>query len=220
MGLLDVFSSKKRFANKLKRNKGVLYSIMDRENEYRFNKGIVDNRVLMNPETAFTRTLLENSKWNAGIPEELEWFFKHTYQKLIAYRTDKIANSYFWNKVTHKTIRVHSGIPALISRTMVNLIAAPGFDLAVSIDNGQTDLEESETKRLEAIFEDNNFEDVLFPNGVNAESYGGYFMYKISYDKEISEFPIIELSIPECSEIVTKRGRKKAYIFKTDYYIL
>jgi len=221
VGLFDVFSTKKRFDNRLKRSREELYSIMRDETQYRFNKGIVDNKVLMNPETAFTRTLLENSKWNAGIPEELEWFFKHTYQKLIAYRTDKIANSYFWNKVTHKTIRVHSGVPALISRTMVNLIAAPGFDVAVAIDNGQTDMDESEdeTKRLEEIFEDNNFEDVLFPNGVNAESYGGYFAYKISYDKEISEFPIIELSIPECTEIVTKRGRKKAYIFKTDYEV-
>lgn len=192
---------------------------MREENTYRFNKGLLDDKALMNPEQAFTRTLIENSKWNAGIPEELEWFFKNTYAKLIAYKNDQVATSYFWSKVTPKTIRVHSGVPALISKTMINLIAAPGFDVSVMIDNGSTDLEESETEteRLRAILEDNDFESVLFPNGVNAESYGGYFAYKISYDSVLSQYPIIELVVPECTELITKRGRKKAYVFKTNY---
>jgi hypothetical protein len=197
MALLD-----KWFTGKLNRNKDTLYTLM----EYRFNQALVDTKWHTNPENIFTRTLLENSKWQSGIVEELEYFYKITYPKMIGYNATPIV-SYFWHKVTPKTIRVHSGIPALISKTMVSLIAAPGINYEVN-DN------EEATQRLFEILQDNNFEDKLLPDGVLFESYGGFFGFKISQDSDISEYPIIELVVPENMEVMQERGRLVGYIFK------
>lgn len=200
MALLD-----KWFNNKLFNNRDKLYKLLD----YRFNQGLVDTKWHTNPENIFTRTLLENSKWQSGIVEELEYFYKITYPKMIGFNATPVV-SFFWHKVTPKTIRVHSGIPALISKTMVSLIAAPGI-------NYEVDDNEEATERLWQILQDNNFEDKLLPDGVLYESYGGFFAFKISQDDEVSAFPIIEIVVPENVEVMTKRGRVNGYIFKSHY---
>ena len=166
MGVIDNW-----FTKKLIKNKDVVLNM----NQYRFNQGLIDERNQTSLENIFTRTLMENNKWNSGIVSELEWFYKNTYPKLIGYNSTPVI-SYFWYKVTPKTMRVHSGVPGLISKTMINLIAAPGFDVSVNL-NGEYD--EEQTYRLLEILEENNFENKLLPDGVNAESYGGYFAYKI-----------------------------------------
>lgn len=200
MGILD-----KWFNGQLNKNKDTIMNLM----EYRFNQALVDTKWHTNPENIFTRTLLENSKWQSGIVEELEYFYKITYPKMIGYNATPVV-SYFWHKVTPKTIRVHSGMPALISKTMVGLIAAPGI-------NYEVDDNEEATERLWAILQDNNFEDKLLPDGVLYESYGGFFGFKISQDDSISEFPIIELVVPENLEVMQERGRIVGFIFKQYY---
>ena len=191
------------FNRKLLNNRNTLYNLLD----YRFNEGLIDSKWHTNPENIFTRTLIENSKWQSGVVEELEYFYKITYPKLIGYNATPVI-SYFWYKVTPKTIRVHSGLPALISKTMVSLIAAPGL-------NYEVEENEEATKRLEAILQDNNFEDKLFPDGVIYESYGGYFGFKISQDDMITSMPIIEIVSPENLEVLTQRGRIVGIVFKS-----
>lgn len=197
MGMLDNWFNKKMFSNRDK-----LYKILD----YRYNDGLIESKWGTDPETIFTRTLLENSKWLSGTVEELEYFFKVTYPKLLGYNTNPVI-SYFWHKVTPKTIRVHSGIPALISKTMVGLIAAPGMNYEVEDDEEATD-------RLWQILQDNNFEDKLLPDLVMFESYGGFAGIKISQDDSISQYPIIEIVAPENVEVMTQRGRIMGFIFK------
>jgi hypothetical protein len=198
MAILDNWFNKKLFSNR-----DSLYKVLD----YRFNEGLVDSKWSTKPEIIFTRTLLENSKWLSGVVEELEYFYKITYPKLIGWNTTPVV-SYFWYKVTPKTIRVHSGIPALISKTMVSLIAAPGINYEVE-DN------EEATQRLWEILQDNNFEDKLLPDLVLYESYGGFAGLKISQDDDITEFPIIEVVAPENLEVLIDRGRVQGYVFKT-----
>ena len=190
------------FNRKLMKNKNTLYNLLD----YRFNEGLIDSKWHTNPENIFTRTLIENSKWQSGVVEELEYFYKITYPKLIGYNATPVI-SFFWYKVTPKTIRVHSGLPALISKTMVSLIAAPGITYEVE-DN------EEATNRLWEILQDNHFEDKLLPDGVIYESYGGYFGFKISQDDMITSKPIIEIVNPENIEVITERGRVVGIIFK------
>lgn len=198
MAALDKWFNKKLFSNR-----DSLYKILD----YRFNEGLVDAKWSTKPEVIFTRTLLENSKWLSGVVEELEYFYKITYPKLIGWNTTPVI-SYFWYKVTPKTIRVHSGLPSLISKTMVSLIAAPGINYEVE-DN------EEATERLWQILQDNNFEDKLLPDLVLYESYGGFAGLKISQDDSITEFPIIEVVAPENLEVIIERGRVVGFIFKT-----
>ena len=190
------------FNRKLMKNKNTLYNLLD----YRFNEGLIDSKWHTNPENIFTRTLIENSKWQSGVVEELEYFYKITYPKLIGYNATPVI-SFFWYKVTPKTIRVHSGLPALISKTMVSLIAAPGITYEVEGN-------EEATNRLWEILQDNHFEDKLLPDGVIYESYGGYFGFKISQDDMITSKPIIEIVNPENIEVITERGRVVGIIFK------
>lgn len=197
MAILD-----KWFVNKMFTNRDQVYKLID----YRYNDGLVQSRWATSPETIFTRTLLENGKWLSGVVEELEYFYKITYPKLIGWNTTPVV-SYFWYKVTPKTIRVHSGIPALISKTMVGLIAGPGINYEVENDPVAT-------VRLEEILKDNSFEDKILPEIVMYESYGGYCGIKIAQDDEVTPFPIIEVVAPENVEALVTRGRVNGIIFK------
>ena len=216
MGFLDKRNSK-RFEKMLNDNQDLVYSMINNSNLYYFNKGLIPNAdALTSKPMLFTRTLQENAVWNQGMPEQIEWFYKDTYPKLTGFKADtKPALSYFWAKVTNKTVRVHSGIPSLISETMVNLIAGPGMSYTVNeVDGEETN---PDTERLMTILEDNEFEDTLFPKGANMQSYGGYLGWKLNIDKEVSEFPILEFVQPENTEVIQKRGRNFAYIFKSTF---
>jgi len=202
MAMLDSW-----FTKKLYTNRESLFKVLD----YRFNNSLVDAKWSTKPEIIFTRTLLENSKWLSGVVEELEYFYKITYPKLIGWNTTPVI-SYFWYKVTPKTIRVHSGIPALVSKTMVSLIAAPGIKYEVTRNE---EADEEATQRLFEILQDNHFEDKLLPDLVLYESYGGFAGLKISQDDDITEFPIIEVVAPENLEVLVERGRVVGFIFKT-----
>jgi hypothetical protein len=229
MGVLDMFNPQKRFEKRLMKTKGeVLRAMLESKERFTYNQGLINAKALRFPQKAFTRTLAENAKWVQGVPEELEFFYKNVFPSLLGYSTSQIGISYFWNKVTGKTPRVHSGLPGLISRTMVNLIATPGFDATVATEEEVEEFIDGEavtrmedvtdqdnTDRLFDILEDNNFEDKLFPNAVIAESYGGYMGFKLSQDDDITEFPILEVAIPENVELITRRGRQEAIIFKT-----
>lgn len=221
MGVLDIFNPQKRFEKKLMKTSGeVLRAMLESKERFTYNQGLINAKSLRFPQKAFTRTLAENARWVQGVPEELEYFYKNTFPSLLGYSTSDVGISYFWNKVTGKTPKVHSGLPGLISRTMVNLIATPGFDALVADEKMvEGELEdvtnEEHTDRLWEILDDNKFEDVLFPNAVIAESYGGFVGFKLSQDDDITKFPILEVAIPETVELITRRGRQVAIIFKT-----
>jgi hypothetical protein len=216
MGVFDFMSANKRFQKRLSnpKNREVLYNMIENMDAYRYNQSLIKNEVMMSKERAFTRLLIENSKWNSGIPEELEWFFKNTYPSLIAYQNQGVAITSFWNKVTPKTIKVHSGLPSLISQTMVRLIVAPGY---VIEDLNSEDGNSEDLDRLITILKDNKFNDRVFPRSVNYESYGGYTSFKLSQDDDVSKYPIVEAIQPERFELIEQRGRIVGFRFKKVY---
>lgn len=100
----------------------------------------------------------------------------------------------FWNNIAYTHSLVHSGLPRNISHTMARLLFHNGIEIG------------GETPQLRAILDDNNFHK-LSEEGAIIESWGGKFAFKISYDPDISEFPIIEVVSPLHFEVVKKRGR-------------
>lgn len=103
-------------------------------------------------------------------------------------------NKLFWNNIGYTHALVHSGLPRNISHTMARLLFHNGIVI------------EGETPQLREILDDNSFHKLL-EEAATTESWGGEFALKISYDPEITQYPILELVSPLNFEPIKKRGR-------------
>lgn len=97
------------------------------------------------------------------------------------------------------------GIIPMIVQSKVNLVASNGF----KIDSDDKEVDEV----LNAEKEDANLDD-LFIQGVYWESGIGDFAYRVSYQPNISDNPIIDIIEPHHLEIEYSRGTVKAFIIK------
>jgi hypothetical protein len=170
-------------------------------------------------DTIFKRELDENFVWFSGRPEAIEVFFKNirvfynmgSPSMISAY--DINAQMYnFWKDVGGEMARIHSGVPALISKTYGNLIKPSSIIIKVLKPDGTID--ETCQKRLDCILEDNDWSS-LSKKGVITESWGGFFFLKLSY-MEGYKYPIIELVDPRQGRAIVKRGRVVGYKFSTN----
>jgi len=148
--------------------------------------------------------LAVNKSWYIGNVSILERFYKDEEESLNPYLRlgGTSSHSFFWKKVLGKFHKVHSGLPRLITNRMRDLVNS-GFELVED--------EELIELRVNDILTDNNF-DSLFDNGVVDESWAGYTGYKLSFDKKISKFPLIEMVKPEQLRVFTNRGRINKYV--------
>ena len=122
----------------------------------------------------------------------------------------------FWKDVGGEMARIHSGVPALISKTYGNLIKPSSIIIKALKDDGT--LDEKVQERLDAILEDNQWH-TLSKKGVITESWGGFFFFlKMSY-MEGYKYPIIELVDPRQGRAITKRGRIIGYKFSTNQQV-
>lgn len=167
----------------------------------------------------FKREIDENFVWFNGRPESIEVFFKNlrvfynmsSPSMISAY--DINAQMYnFWKDVGGDMARIHSGIPALISKTFGNLIKPSSIIMKVLKEDGTVD--EKEQKRLKAILDDNQWNS-LSKKGVITESWGGFFFLKLS-SMEGFKYPIIEVVDPRQGRAISKRGRIIGYKFSTN----
>ena len=165
-------------------------------------------------ESIRTRELLENLRWYQGAEDRLEYFFKQEYQTFKEASNnpyDVIHNQVkFWRSVGGDVPRVHSGLPKLITKTMVNLVAGNGYDVVV-MDGEKENI--GNTERLKAILEDNKFDDIWVGACVDS-SWAGYSIFKLAHDKDISRYPLIEKVMPSYEEIRLTRGRVTGVTFK------
>lgn len=174
----------------------------------------------LDSDVIFRRELDSNFVWFNGRPEMLEVFFKNM-RVFYNMSAPSMISSYdlhqetfnFWKNVGGNDMpRVHSGIPALISKTYGNLIKPSSIIIKVMNEDGTVD--EENQKRLDAILDENNWHSIS-KKGVITESWGGYFFLKLSYDPTISNKPIIELVDPRQGRAITRRGRIVGYKFST-----
>ena len=114
----------------------------------------------LDSDEIFRRELDENFVWFSGRPEAIEVFFKNlrvfysmsSPSMLSAY--DINAQQYnFWKDVGGEMARIHSGIPALISKTYANLLKPSSMVMKVLNDDGTED--ELNQKRLDDILKEN-----------------------------------------------------------------
>ena len=138
-------------------------------------------------------SVFRNELWYRGDPSELHQFYTQI--------DDNMENTSFWSATASTGInfrKIHSGLPALIIDTLVDIVVTDLTDISINNTEAQ--------KRWEEIAEDNNFTDTL-KQAIRDTLVDGDGAFKISFDPDISKYPIIEFSSGTNIKFEYNRGR-------------
>ena len=150
----------------------------------------------------FETNALKNRLWYLGDADELTQFYQ---------QMDGVQNrTKFWaarSTASMEMRKIHTGLPSIIADTLTGIIMT-GLDSITVPD-----------KRLDdwkAINKEDSFKGIL-EQAVSECLYLGDGAFKISYDKKISEYPIIEWYPADQIDIKRIRGRLDSVVFRTTY---
>lgn len=168
------------------------------------NNKQTDTLTTLNEAISFNENCIKNRIWYRGDPSEIEQFFKQI-------QTDNVGKSRFWSATpTHGTIRkFHTGIFATIVDSITDFVLSDMQSIEIK--------DESVTKRWGEIADDNKWDSNLLSDALAETLTVGDGVFKMSYDSEVSEFPIIEFVSGEDLEIITRRNRTIEYRFCSYY---
>lgn len=159
--------------------------------------------ILINEPLDYEANAIKNRIWYRGDSEELQQLYSQIDTGVDKYK--------FWacKSTPGQEIRkIHTGLPALIVDTLAGITLA---DLDIQIEKDR------EAQELwKQINRDNKFRKKL-EKAVKETLYIGDGAFKISFDTQLSQYPIIEFYPGDRIELVTERGRIKEIVFKTAY---
>lgn len=159
-------------------------------------------QIVINQADSLETYFAKNRIWYRGDGFELEQLYKQLEGK----------NTTFWASVPTSGLEIkksHSGLPKLIIDVITNIIK-DNFN-GVDIDD------EISKDKWEKIEKDNNFYDLLWTTVAETMAIGDGAI-KFSFDKNISDYPIIEWITGDKVDYEFKRGRLRELVFKTYYY--
>lgn len=160
--------------------------------------------------------LKEYDTWYQGDSDELLNFY--TVQTNINYNYepfyDRNKRGYFWSiaSTENDIKRTHSGQPRNIVDTMVSLIGKPEIYAGI-----KGNIISTSNDKLVAVLDDNTFWDMYTYEQMPMTLVEGWGCYKIDWNKDITEHPIIKYYRAKDVEFVYQNKRLNAIIFK-DYY--
>ena len=176
-----------------------------------------DRLILINNKRAVVENKLkEYDTWYQGDSDELLNFY--TLQTNIEYNYEPIytrnKRGYFWSiaSTENDIKRTHSGQPRNIIDTMVSLIGKP----EITVGQSENQISKSQT-RLMSVLEDNEFWDAYIFEQMPMTMVEGWGCWKIDWNKDVSDEPIIKYYRAKDVDFVYKDKRLSAIIFK-DYY--
>ena len=158
-----------------------------------------------------TRRLLENSVWYSGIEQDLEYFYRKQAPKFWRNGQESESINYFWAGDKDDIRKIHSGFPQLICEKMVDLLVGNGYEIKVEGKN-----EEELQETLDEMLADNMFK-TLLAKSIETESWSGGVAWKMSWNPELTDYPIIEAWQPENYTAVIQSGRVIEDIFYMYY---
>lgn len=177
-----------------------------------------DRLTFVNDEDTILKTKLrEYNVWYGGDSDELLNFY--TRENTIGYNYEPWYNrnkrSYFWSvSSTEEDIkRTHSGQPRNITDTLVAVVGKP------DIQGGPAslDVENKINEHIDNIITENNFWKMYEQQQMPLTLVEGWGCYKINWDKDISDYPIIVYYKAEQVDFIYKSNRIVGIVFK-DYY--
>ena len=152
-------------------------------------------------ELDFWANAFANKLWYRGSASELNQFYKQLNSDTCP----------FWGSVPTRGLeirKIHTGIPKIIVNTLSNIVIRDLND----IEYGKIE----HNDLWKAVCEENKLTKLLLKATNDAMVIGDGAM-KISFDPEISEYPILEWVPGDKIELNYERGRLKEIIFKTEY---
>jgi len=134
--------------------------------------------------------MLEYKAFYSQDPSQIAHFYE---QYGGMYDPTNIQTQYFYANIQPNDIVVSSGIAGTISKSKAKLLFHNGMEV-------------EDNDILEGILKENSFQ-VLASDAAKTESWSGEFAMKLSLDKTVSQYPIIEMVEPTKYKKVMKRNR-------------
>lgn len=159
-------------------------------------------------QSTFEKNVLKNRIWYRGDPSEIEQFFMQA-------ATDEVTKARFWASRPSKGMRVrkiHSGLPGMIVNALSDIVVTDMLD--ISFDNLKADGEMASA--WQDIAKENRFKK-LVGKAVQEVLVAGDGAFKISFDTDLSEYPILEFFSGEKVDYEMSRGRVKEVRFFSRY---
>lgn len=177
-------------------------------------KDVVRNWLNIVPAPGDTITIQETNTFEGNCFRNLLWY-RGDASELHQYYTqtdDMMGNAKFWASDTTNDLKmrkIHTGLPAMIVDMLADIIVDSFNKITVENDNDAQ-------KNWEDIAEDNEFKETVKQAIIDVfvECDGAF---KISYDTDISKYPIIEFYAGTKVEYERTRGRITTVIFKNVY---
>jgi len=159
--------------------------------------------------------LQEKYLWFLGNEDLIADFYHGSTTTYTSINTRK---SYYYYNINSSIRVVHSGVPSLISYSKARLLTSGGVEQKAYNKKGKTEEKENEkeTELLNEILKENKSNDLIVKSAMT-ESWGRKFGWKISFDNNISEYPIIEKYSPLRYKAHYMRGRLRGMTFFEDY---
>lgn len=151
----------------------------------------------------FELSAIRNRIWYRGDGNELEQMYQQSSEYADKYK--------FWASRCSQGMemrKIHTGLPSLIVRALSSIVMSDMNDFEFESD--------IQKKLWEEIEEDNKFRKHL-ESSIKEALFIGDGAYKITFDTEISQYPLLEWYPGERIEFVRNRGRLMEVIFKTEY---
>lgn len=159
----------------------------------------------------------EYNLWYEGDSDELLNYY--TQKNTVDYNYEPFYSrnkrNYFWSvSSTEEDIkRTHSGQPRNIVDTLVAIMGTPD----VKAGNPEFEMNNKVNENLQKIIEDNDFWNLCKQEQEPMTMVEGWGCYKINWDKDISDYPILVYYRAKNVDFIYKSNRIMGIIFK-DYY--
>lgn len=148
----------------------------------------------------FNMNAAKNMVWYRGDSDELSQLYK-----LIPCDSER-----FWKVVPTAGMEIeknHTGIPGIIVDTITAIVLR---------DMNGIDLDEKHQSIWDDMEKEKKFSDIL-EDAISTSLVVGDGVFRVSFDPDISELPIIEFVPGDRAEIISKRGRVYEIVIKTMY---
>lgn len=180
-----------------------------------------DRLVFINNDDKLTiQRIHEYNLWYQGDADELLNFYTH--QNTIEYNYEpwysRNKRNYFWaiGSTESDIKRTHSGMFRDVIDTLVNIIPFP-LTRAGVLDLSDTNKDNLVDKHLQAIIKESQIKDIYKQKQLPLTLVEGWGCYKINWDLNISDYPILVYYRAENVDFVYQNDRITGIIFK-DYY--
>lgn len=156
----------------------------------------VGGTVVLQEKLTRETELLRSQLWYRGDSDELHQFFHQL----------GVNGGGFWASApgSSKVRKIHSGLPAIIADTLAYIVVSDLDTIKVNSEVWET------------IEKETHFRDVV-KKAVIETLVSGDGAFKISVDKELSEYPIVEFVSGDKVDYESRRGTVNAVVFRSTY---